>query len=302
MKTLKINFVDFWPNLIKNDNYFYNLLCREYNVIIDEVNPDILFFSVDYGNARERFKFKNCLRVFYTGENVAPNWQETDVAFTFRHSSDEREYRLPLWALHLNWFNRPYNDDRDQAYLADIDTFINKPKELTKSKFCGFIAAQPKGKRVEFVPKLQRYKPVECAGSLFNNNGHRYLLDDRGNRSRGDQKYKIEWLKPFKFNVAMENCQSSGYCTEKIIHSMFANTVPIYWGSDTVTQDFNKKSFINCHDYSTDEEVIERIKELDNDNKQLADILIREPWFNDNKIPDFVQPDNVLQFLNKFIK
>mgnify|MGYP003649219100 CR=1 FL=1 len=301
MKTIKINFVDFWPNFIKIDNYFYNLLATQYNVVIDENNPDVLFFSVDYNNARERDKFKNCLRIFFTGENVAPNWDECDIAFTFRHSTDEREYRLPLWALHLNWFHRPYNEDRDHANLVDVETFMNKPKTLEKSKFCGFVASQPKGKRVTFVPTLARlYKTPDCAGRLYNNVGNQ-LLDSNGNQSRGDQKYKIIWGSQFKFNIAMENCASPGYCTEKIIHAMFSNSIPIYWGSDTVEQDFNPDSFINCHKYASDEEVVEVIKELDNDNKKLADMLLRQPWFKENKIPDAVQPENVLQFLNKWV-
>ena len=116
-KKLKVNFVDFWPNLVKDDNYFYNLLKLEYDVEIDEENPDVLFFSVDYLGRRERFNYKNCLKVFYTGENTPPNFNECDIAFTFERSEDDRNYRLPLWALHLNWFERPYIEERDQAYL-----------------------------------------------------------------------------------------------------------------------------------------------------------------------------------------
>lgn len=291
MKKLKLNFVDFWPNLNKRDNYFYNLLSTKYSVEIDETNPDILFFSVDYEKKRERDRYKNCLRVFYTGENVDPNWDECDLAYTFRHSDDIREYRLPLWALHLNWFNVPYNNDRDQAYLHDIDLFLNKSKtnQLYKPDFCSFIASQPKGKRVEFVPKLSKYKTVTCAGQLYNNIGNPLV-------GRGDQIYKIDYLKSFKFNISMENTQSMGYCTEKIIHSMFSMCIPIYWGSKSVVDDFNPNSFINCHNFSSDEEVIEKIKEIDMDTEKYKDIL-REPWFNNNEIPNFVQPENVLSLL-----
>lgn len=300
MKKLKLNFVDFWPNFIKTDNYFYNLLKTRYDVEIDDKNPDILFFSVDYTNARERDQYKNCLRVFYTGENVAPNWNECDVAYTFRHSDDPREYRFPLWAMHLNWFDRPYNDDRDHAYLHSIEHFLNKPRQLCKPKFCGFIAAQPRGKRVEFVPKLSNYRKVDCVGPLHNNVG--YLLRDmHGNLTRGDQKYKIEWLTQYKFNVAMENCESVGYCTEKIIHSMFATCVPIYWGSTSVEKDFNPNSFINCHGFSCDEEAIEYIREVDTDIEKYKKIL-REPWFHDNRVPDFVQPEAVITLISNKIR
>lgn len=297
MRKLRLNFVDFWPNFIKDDNYFYNLLNTKYDVQIDEVNPDILFFSVDYENKRERDRYNNCLRIFYTGENVAPNWDECHLAYTFRHSSDPREYRLPLWALHLNWFNRPYNDDRDHANLVNLNEFLNKPQTISKDKFCGFVAMQPKGKRVDFVPKLSNYKTVDCAGPLYNNTG---LMKDIIN-TRGDQRYKIEWLKQYKFNIAMENCESSGYCTEKIIHSMFGMCIPIYWGSRSVESDFNPHSFINCHNFSSDDEIIEKIKELDMDSQKYKNIL-KEPWFIDNKIPDFVQPESVITLISNQIR
>lgn len=295
MKKLKINFVDFWPNLVKTDNYFYDLLKTKYDVEIDEENPDILFFSVDYNNARERDRYKNCLRVFYTGEDIAPNWNECDIAYTFRHSNDPREYRLPLWALCLNWFNRPYNHDRDQAYQHDINTFLDKTKNsiLNKPNFCSFIASSPRGKRLEFVPKLFNYKHVHCAGRLYNNMGNAI-------EGRGDQIHKINFLKNFKFNISMENCSSIGYATEKIIHSMFAMCIPIYWGSESIHQDFNPESFINCHNFSSDEEIIEKIKEIDSDMFKYKNIL-KQPWFKDNKIPEFVMPDNVISLISNKI-
>lgn len=294
MKKIKVNFVDFWGNFLKDDNYFYNLLKTKYDVEIDEKHPDILFFSVDYGNTRERFKYNNCLKVFYTGEDKAPNWEECDLAYTFRHSTDPREYRLPLWALHLNWFNRPYNDDRDQALLWDIQKFLNKPTQVDKPNFCAFLSSQPKGKRLEFVPKLMQYKKIDCAGNVYHNTNYTV-------KGRGDQKYKVDWMSSYKFAIAMENCSSLGYCTEKIIHAMFANSIPIYWGSESVVNDFNPNSFINCHAYNSDEEIIEKIKELDTDNKKYAKMLMSEPWFNNNKIPDFVQPEEVIKLISNKI-
>lgn len=295
MKKLKINFVDFWPNLLKTDNYFFNLLSTRYEVEIDEENPDVLFFSVDYNNEKKRDNFKDCLKVFYTGENAEPNWNECDIAYTFRHSTDPRECRLPLWALHLNWFNRPYIPERDQAYLHNLELFLDKTKikKLNKTGFCSFVASQPKGKRVEFVPKVCEYEPVHCAGRLYNNIGS--VLE-----GRGDQIEKINYLNKFKFNIAMENTSSEGYCTEKIIHSMFAMSIPIYWGSTTVENDFNPDSFINCHNFSSDEEIIEKIKEL-NTNVEKYIKMLKQPWFRDGKIPNFVQPDNIISLLSKKI-
>ena len=45
MKEIRIDFIDFWENLKKTDNYFYNLLTENYRVIIDNDDPELIFYS-----------------------------------------------------------------------------------------------------------------------------------------------------------------------------------------------------------------------------------------------------------------
>ena len=45
-KTIKVDFRYFWPCFSKKDNFFIDLLKKDYNVIIDEKNPKFVFFSV----------------------------------------------------------------------------------------------------------------------------------------------------------------------------------------------------------------------------------------------------------------
>jgi hypothetical protein len=296
---ISVDFVDFWPNFIKTDNYFYHLLCQEFKVIITDDKPDILFHSVDYFNEKNHLKYNNekTKKVFYTGENQSANYNDSHFSFTFENTEDERNYRLPLWALHLNWFDVPYNEDRDQSYLYSVDKFLKKDLSNLKDKkwFCSFVATQPKGKRVDFLPKLMSKKNVHCGGGLYNNIGG--LLD-----GRGDQENKINFLNYFKFNISFENTSNCGYVTEKIIQPMFTNTIPIYWGAPDVINDFNEKSFINCHRFKNDEELIDYILEIDN-NQNLYDEILNESWFVNNQIPEFAKPTNVLNFIkNKILK
>ena len=58
-KDLRIYFADFWPNFNIYDNYFLNLLSMKYNVIIDDVMPEVLFHSVDYAKQSNHLKFNN---------------------------------------------------------------------------------------------------------------------------------------------------------------------------------------------------------------------------------------------------
>ena len=84
MKKLKVNFVDFWPYLYKTDNYFYNLLSLKYDVEIDEKNPDVLFFSVDYENTQQRHKYKDCLKIFIQGKTFPRIFKNVILPFPFK--------------------------------------------------------------------------------------------------------------------------------------------------------------------------------------------------------------------------
>ena len=81
---------------------------------------------------------------------------------------------------------------------------------------------------------------------------------------------------------------------------MSVNSIPIYWGSDLVNQDFNSESFINARNYENDEELIDGILDLEN-NKELYMEKLAKPWFKDNKFPEHALPQNVLKFINEVL-
>ena len=176
--------------------------------------------------------------------------------------------------------------------MIDRNLLINKDLKILKTKtLCSFIATKPLGKRSEFVPQLNRIKKVHCAGKLFNNT-------KKVVNGRGDQKWKIKYINNFRFNISFENSISDGYVSEKIIHPMFVNSIPIYWGTDYVNKDFNSRSFLNYDNYSNDEEFINEIISIENDYEKYLNLL-SQPWFNDSKYPDNVLPQNVLNFIEE---
>jgi hypothetical protein len=302
---IKITFADFWPNFKYDDNYFYNLLSTKYNVTLDDQDPDILFFSVDYSRRRERERYKNhrCKKIFFTGENVRPHFDDADsieyprysvgkcdFAFTFDYMEDERNYRFPLWAFFMNWFNRPYDANRDPAYLVPVNNVLQRNVD-NKPYFCNFLFQNTSGERLNILDTIQMYKPVMCAGNLRNN------APRIG--GRGDQKEKIDFISQFKFTIASENSKYDGYTTEKMIHPMSVGSIPIYWGSDRVTEEFNEKAFVNANKLSG-QELLNRIIEI-NEDDGLYQSIISEPVFPNNEIPSHVLPENVLRFFEKQI-
>ena len=182
----------------------------EYELTIDQDNPDILFYSVDYANKKEHLKknYTNSKKIFYTGENIEPDFNNCDAAFSFVENSNKLNYRLPLWALHINWFGVKHNNKRDQSYLIDKESLVNKKYvKRPNNNFCSFLASNNSGERLNFVKKLDAYKSVDSSGKLFNNT--KKIIKGRSN---GNQIFiKI------RFNIAFENTIGNGYVTEKII-------------------------------------------------------------------------------------
>lgn len=74
----------------------------------------------------------------------------------------------------------------------------------------------------------------------------------------------------------------SGYTTEKICDAMAVRSIPIYWGNPDIHRDFNPKSFVNLHDFSSIDDAIEYIVALDRDDELYRKVLA-EPYFHDNK-------------------
>lgn len=305
MNDLKINFVDYWSGYDKRNNYFYHLLSTKYNVIIDEQDPDLLFFSVDYSNSRERDKYKNhrCKKIFYTGESVPANFDSDDsiiiknhqasysigrcdYAFTFDFSDDPRHYRLPLWVLQIDWFGKGGYGNPEFILKPE---FINNNEFISskKDKFCAIVFNNPTKERVDTYNLLSTYKEVDGFGHPF------------GNWSNGEMN-KYNNIKNYKFSVCYENRLYAGYYTEKLFHAKTAGNIPIYYCDDEVSNDFNEKCFINLNNYESLESLFEHIKEVDQDD-DLYNSYLREPLFKDNLIKKEFLPKSILQFITNTI-
>ena len=250
MRQIKIFFEDFWQGFNDHSNFIIDILEKEFDIMIDP-NPDYLFFSV-YGY--NHLKYRNCIKIFYSGENIEPDFNLCDYAIAFQFiNAGDRYLRYPLYLMHgfeqLN--NQPF----------DIEMALNR-------KFCNFVYSNNKWAdpiRENFYKKLSKYKKIDSGGKFLNNMG-------------AQVKNKLDFIKEYKFTIAFENSSLSGYTTEKIVEPMVVNSMPIYWGNPDIDLDFNKHSFIYVNDYETMDEVINEIVRLDNDDKAYIQKL-SIPWY-----------------------
>lgn len=258
---MKVYFVDFWVGLKQIDNFIYNALSKRYPLEIDEKHPEVLFFSC-YGN--HHMEYDNCVKVFYTGENVSPNFSWCDYAMGFDYLEfGDRYIRLPQFAIQPG-FSELYVSNRDY------------PIDLAKRKFCNFVYSNNYNAnpiRNFFFQRLSLYKKVDSGGRILNNIG-------------APVQNKLEFISQYKFTIAFENSMYNGYTTEKLIEPMICKSLPIYFGNPIVDLDFNTESFIWVKDEAYIETAIEEITYLDSDENAYLRRL-SAPKMVDNKFIDY---------------
>lgn len=282
MKTIKLWFTDFYEGFEPDNNYFFNYLSYIYHLVLDKEKPDFLFFSC-YGSD---FLNYDCVKIFYTGENLKPDFNLCDYAIGFDYIEfDDRYIRFP---------NFVFYEEQFEKLILDKNPF----KIPDKKFFCNFIYSNANADpaRDKFFHLLNRYKKVDSPGSHLNN-----ISLNVGKRFDNDWMFsKIEFQSSCKFSIAFENTSSPGYTTEKLLHAFISGTVPIYWGNPEVEKDFNSKAFVNCHNFKSFDDVIEKVKQIDND-PALYNSILQEPPFRQNIIPENLKKETIFNFLQNII-
>jgi hypothetical protein len=274
--TLRLDFVDF-NGLNKVDNWFTRILAQDFKVEISD-RPDLLIYQ-EGGHLNRLY---TCKKLFWTGESILPDWNQTDYAMTCFYMEDPRHLRFPYYV----WGSE-----------ALPEMLIKRPGEAEiifaqRRKFCAAVVSNSNqkrsGYRIDFLRKLMQRKQVDSGGRLFNNFGPIPL--------GGQPKHRF--ISQYKFNFCFENKNLPGYTTEKIADAMWAKTVPIYWGNERIGEEFNKKSFLHRLDYPSDEAFIDKIIEIDSDDEKYLEIL-SEPFFHNNQPNIFYDENRIREFIKK---
>jgi len=238
---IRLDFVDFYGELDKENNIFVNNLRKVCEVEISS-NPDLLFYG-NYGYNHLKY---NCFKIFYSAENIRPDFRFCDFSISFDYLKDDRNFRLPLYSIHLKEFS---------SFVKEKNLFATP-----KNKFCNFVYSNSKAKeRIDFYNLLSNYNTIDSPGKVLNN------MSNSISGVRYDYKSKLKFLSNNKFTIAFENESFPGYTTEKIIHPLLVGSIPIYWGNPLIKDEFDEKIFVNVNSYSNFEEVIEKVKEIDTD-------------------------------------
>ena len=257
-----------------NSFLIYLHLPPNLDLVWDNRAPEILFASEWIYYKKEAFEqFRELydvakIKVLLAFETISPDWNVFDYAIGFDS--------------HLQ------NGDRFIRVLSPFDMyhrFVTKRKNeidsldkamvelLQKKSFCNFLYSNPNAHpmRDRLFYALSRYKRVDSLGRHLNN------VKIPGTGFEGHAAECVPMKRPYKFSIACENAVYPGYTSEKILTSLEAHTIPIYFGNPDICEDINKAAFINANDFETTESMVDYIRKVDT-NDDLWCEYIASPW------------------------
>lgn len=229
----QVQFYNFWKQEIP-DMWFYRFL--EYRGLITD-SKKICFFST-FGGRDVVGHVGGDINIFFSGENLKRECFATyadhmlgradiDLAMGFEQFESARYMRFPLW---LHYMFKPDSSEQD---IVERCRQLNNPEIGERTRFACHVSSEDTlGYRKRLCETLSQIAQVDCAGKVLHN------CDDLWNKYGND---KHSFLQQYRFNICPENSNCEGYVTEKLLQSIAAGCVPIYWGSNNQAE----RKFIN---------------------------------------------------------
>ena len=266
-KQIKIRLEDFSVEYNEKNygwHHLIQLLSEKYDFVYSD-NPDFLL----YGPLGDNHLRYDCVRIFYTGENIRTDWNVADYGMDFDFLEfGDRHLRLPYFYNHICI----QRGEILEAYQRMFKENLAPPSSA--KKFCSILVSNDGWNLIDmprqrFFDVLSRHERVDSGGRWNNNIG--MIV---GN--------KIEWLRNYRFHICFENSSYKGYLTEKLFDAFVAGCIPIYWGDTSLYGDgvlpslmeygFNRKAFTNAHDYESFEDLAREVMRIHNDEAAYMDM------------------------------
>lgn len=114
-------------------------------------------------------------------------------------------------------------------------------KIYDKNKLCSMFASNKKyttGHRYRETIAKKFINDIDLYGGML---GSKYI----GGKSHMDKSIGIN---SYMFSIVIENAKVDKYYTEKITDCFATGTIPVYWGTDAISEDFNSDGIIKLND------------------------------------------------------
>ena len=233
---------------------------------VQSKHPDYVFYSVT--DRPEVFtNYPDAIKIFISGEPVSPSFTFFDYCIGMDDITfGDRYFYYPdfIRTCLQNGLSIQRISLEDRNPLASKTDFMNYIQSHDR----------PDKARVKWVKVFDAYKPVNCPGPHLHN-----CEDDVS-----DYTKKITFQSKHKFSLIVEASDHPHFITEKIIHALIANTVPVYYGTKDIDTVINPRCFISLIG-KAEQEALELIRQIDLDDKAYL-AMLQAPIFVD---PNFVE-------------
>jgi hypothetical protein len=193
----------------------------------------------------------------FSGESYnLPNWRDYDIVFSGESASHPNVVPLPLYKLYLLDIGEPPEPQYRLMPEKDVLVMISNPNGQFRSRFLEALEASD--------------LKITYAGKYKNNIGKPF------SHAFGTPEYSA-FSSQFKFIITMENSQQENYITEKVLQGLFAENVPIYWGSPNIGNYINTQRIVSLKDESSITQTIERMQQLATTPDAWLE-TVRQPW------------------------
>lgn len=286
----KVNYVSYKINLIKNLNiikigtvdggmYFINFIIHILNVIYPnkkiEVSTDLFKCDIIIGSL---FKSKQKEYFIYSAYKI------------FICGEPRRDLKQFNYDFYINTIFDGINSDKNYLYIPQYSMAIYELKRYslqthitkTNRKYCAYMYSHCCKHREHIFKELNKYNHIDAIGmccSEFDKHG-KCIKSNINNRLiyTNDNTYldeAIDKYSDYKFVLAVENTDSNGYITEKILLPILAGAIPIYWGTSYVKICIPQKAYIYINDYKSLHDCYNHINDINN-NESLYNQYIQE--------------------------
>lgn len=155
MRTVKIKFVDFFEGFDYKNSRIFQILDKHYNIEFTD-DPEYIIYSV-FGNEHLEY---DCVRIFWTGENIVPDFNLCDYAIGFEHMTlGDRYLRCPNYIVTSSY----------QVLLDQIQSGKRMGEE--NRDFCSFCYSNRRADKIrdKLFYWLSQYRKVDSGGKHLNN-------------------------------------------------------------------------------------------------------------------------------------
>ncbi|EAH8324193.1 hypothetical protein EUZ10_09625, partial [Campylobacter coli] len=329
----KMNEGDFYNNFIIR--LLINRLSHKYEILFSD-KPDYLIYGpFGYRNNYEHLNYE-CIRISLTSEYIQTDWSIADYGIDFDFIDfQDRHLRFPFYFLYhaddikkamVKHINPDFQRDKFCAYMVTDPSRIEfTPRDLFFKKLSLYKKVDSGGRHLNNIGGpignrygnfsdsknrwLKNYKFNIC----FENGSSPGYITEKLFQAYAGGCIPIYWgdisLRSGENELAnkggIKEVEGGGISNEIVEQGMRYKTREINQYIPRISESLidykiNLKSFINAHDFSSWDELIDYIKYIDNDYNAYSSMLKEPVFLNDFNPVDFYEKKLVAFFDNIF--